>query len=128
MTSLTSRLTTAATVLAVAAGLQGVLLSGTAQAADAWKPCETAGSYWAPTDKDSSPWGAYFVNNATKLRKTASTSASACAEGQKGQIVDLHCYRYIGGVGWNYVRDDSTGGWAGWVPDSQLSRVSGVPC
>ncbi|WP_369032320.1 MULTISPECIES: hypothetical protein [Streptomyces] len=128
MKSLTSRFMSAATVIAVSAGLQGVLLSGTAQAADAWRPCQTAGSYWAPNDQDSAPWGTFFINNATKLRQTASTSASACAEGQRSHVVDLHCYRIVGGVYWNYVRDNTTGGWAGWVPDSQLSTVSGVPC
>ncbi|MDX3638539.1 hypothetical protein [Streptomyces sp. MB09-02B] len=128
MKSLTSRFVSAATVIAVSAGLQGVLLSGTAQAADAWRPCKPAGSYWAPNDKDGSVWERYFSQNATKLRQTASTSASACGEGQPTHKVDLHCYRIVGGVYWNYVRDDTTGGWAGWVPDSQLEVVSQVPC
>jgi hypothetical protein len=116
------------TVIAVSAGPQGVLLLGTAHAADAWKPCQTAGSYWAPDDVDGSAWGTYFVNNATKLRQTAATSASACAEGQRTHTVDLHCYRKVGAAYWHYVRDHSTGGWAGWVPDSQLSTVSTREC
>lgn len=128
MKSLAARISSVTTVIAVSAGLQGVLLLGTAHAADAWRPCQTAGSYWAPNDRDSSDWDTYFLNNATKLRRTASTSANACAEGQRSHTVDLHCYRYVGGVYWNYVRDHSTGGWAGWVPDSQLSTVSAVAC
>jgi hypothetical protein len=128
MRALTSRFAVTTATIAAAAVLQAVVLPGTAQAADAWKPCATAGSYWAPNDKDSSDWGTYFINNATKLRQTASSSASACAEGQKTHTVDLHCYRYVGGEYWNYVRDNTTGGWAGWVPDSQLSTVSLVAC
>jgi hypothetical protein len=97
-------------------------------AADPWKPCSAAGSVNAPTDKDGGPWGKYFRNDATKLRKTPSTGAEACAGGQESHVVDLHCYRLVNGTFWNYVRDSTTGGWAGWVRDQDLTTVSGVPC
>lgn len=119
---------TVATSLIAALGLHAAGPASAAPAADPWKPCSTAGSYWAPNDKDGSTWGKYFRYNATKLRQTASTSAMACAEGQTSHTVDLHCYRLVNGVYWNYVRDVTTGGWAGWARDADLTVVSAVPC
>lgn len=69
-----------------------------------------------------------FTHNATKLRETASTSAVACAEGQIGHRADPHCFIFVNGVAWNYVRDDTTGGWAGWARDADLTVISVVPC
>lgn len=74
----------------------------------------------SPRDKDGSSWGRYFKQNGTNMRRSPSTSAQICGQGQKSHRVDYHCYT-VGSDGrtWTYLRDATTR-YAGWVRDDLL--------
>lgn len=81
-------------------------------------PIKTCGP--SPADKDSSAWGKYFRVNGVNIRRSPSTSARICAQGQKSHVVDYHCWA-VGSDGhtWTYLRDATTH-YAGWVRDNLL--------
>lgn len=98
-----------------------------AEATPAADPIRACGP--APRDKDSSAWGKYFKSNGVNIRRSPSTSATKCAQGQKSHKVDYHCWAFgSDGRTWTYLRDVTTR-YAGWVRDDQLAGYgSSVRC
>lgn len=110
----------ALTAAAVALGLSGLTLAGTAAAAPlhaAPVTPDSASCGRTASDRDSRTGHA---TTAANIRSGSSTSCAALGAAQTGDTLNYYCYTVAGNYTWTYLRDNRTGV-KGWVRDDLLS-------
>ncbi len=80
---------------------------------------------WSRLDSYTDSFSVSGVN----MRTGPSTSCPSVGQGQLGQVVTLHCYKYAPGlVGWDHVYNQATGK-SGWVRSIYLTELGSIePC
>jgi hypothetical protein len=101
-------------VIAAAALLSPLALSGTATAAPAHAACGTV-----PPDYDPSVNRSGRANGAN-MRTGSSTSCLSNGIAYSSHVLNYHCYTVSGAYTWTYARN-LTSGAAGWIRDDLLS-------